>query len=925
MKKTQFFAVILSLILCCSMVTVSFAEAYDVSIDDYQIMKQEAVNELAEQLLATESTSDFKEALSVFTDEQQAAIVGMLTEDQIQNLQNHLTEMAEEEYVYTMPKTVVFTDAGPFMPPVNVKAVKKLMAAKSPENGGTSRIDADGLITSKTVTPNTDGSYTITLESYTTGTVTTETNTMPVDIVLVLDQSGSMSDDFGRTTRQAAMKSAVTTFIQSVGEKYDAEKSDHRIAIVTFASNGNKLSGWTYANATGVATLSSSIRNLPNPSGATRIDNGMQQAVSLINNPNYTGKNTQRQQVVIVFTDGVPTSSSDFETSVANAALASSVTLKNKGVTVYSVGIFSGANEEELYGPGVESSCLWVRDSSCDGTVNSTWGRAFTTLLGSWILGDVYEWDVHAGNRFLNYLSNNFMVANEIGLRAYYADLPSYHTRGWTITKNFSRDSNKYYLTADDSTSLNAIFTQISEQIETQDINLGTTTVVKDVVTPYFDVPENASNINVYTAAANSTTSFQNRVLDSSLTPVINGNTISVSGFDYNTNYVSDTLKPNGTHGKKLIIEFTVTPKDGFLGGNGVPTNGSASGVYVGDSAIETFVQPTVDVPIPEFSIDAVDKNVYLTGSLTETQQLDGLNITIDNKTESYTEWLKGLDPWQQAYVELTNVGDNDKTNLTADTEYTAKLTIAPTTDGSVTAKEKKDTADINVFKPVLTYKDSEVKYKSTIAVPTYYDENNKVGDTVWKHGTTGSTDTGIVMIGEEPALSVSYTTDASDIDSTGKVIAKQDIPVYVSVKIGNDDVTSNVTFAHDTCTHTGCTWNASTSEFVLHVMNITADLIIKKTGLSDGDSAVFEISQGDDVLYTVTLNKANSYQVTVSDLEVGEYTVTEKTDWSWRYTCETSVKTQDIDTAPEFSFTNVPVRDQKWLDDETYVQNVFN
>ena len=217
---------------------------------------------------------------------------------------------------------------------------------------------SNGLELSKTVKANADGTYTITMESYTTGTVISSTKIAPVDIVLVLDQSGSMAYDFNgnstsnnRARRQYAMKEAVKTFIASVAEKYSAE-ADHRMAIVTFGSGASTLQDWTFVDAAGKTTLQNSISTLPNsPSGATNVSAGMQQAETLMGSGySYAGTNTQRQKVVIVFTDGVPTTERDFDTTVATNAIASAKQLKGSGATVYSVGIFNGADPNQLHG-----------------------------------------------------------------------------------------------------------------------------------------------------------------------------------------------------------------------------------------------------------------------------------------------------------------------------------------------------------------------------------------------------------------------------------------------------------------------------------------------------------------------------------------------------------------------------------------------
>ncbi|MFR5420574.1 MAG: vWA domain-containing protein [Oscillospiraceae bacterium] len=387
------------------------------------------------------------------------------------------------------PQTVVYTAAGPFLPAVSVQPV--LRAARASGAGEFK----DGLNLSKTATANEDGSYTIRMEAFTTGKVTTTTSTTPVDVVLVLDQSGSMAYDFnGNSTnndtsrRQYAMKQAVNQFIGAVADKYDAEKSDHRISIVTFGSDASVLQGWTPVSQDGKMTLQGEITGLPDtPSGATNVGDGMKQAETLMGSGyNYTGSNTTRQKVVVVFTDGVPTTQSDFSTNVANTAIQSAKALKDSGATVYSVGIFNGANPDEMYGAS-------GFDTNSNGTVNSKWVKDTWGLFPG---TDFPEADRPAGNRFLNLLSSNFEDAAEVGLKRETKGLGIlYYKITYTIARNFNRTSSSYYLTANDSASLSRIFTTISENIGQASIDLSSSTVVKDIVTPYFTMPANTADV----------------------------------------------------------------------------------------------------------------------------------------------------------------------------------------------------------------------------------------------------------------------------------------------------------------------------------------------------------------------------------------------------------------------------------------------
>lgn len=825
------------------------------------------------------------------TDEEIEAFLKQLPEARV----NALIAYAQAQEPTVVPKTEVFTDAGPFMPPVNVATWRKMLRARAATG-----VTADnGLELSKTATANGNDSYTIRMEAYTTGTVTTSTKTVPVDIVLVLDQSGSMAYDFdGNSTstntarRQYAMKQAVNNFISSVSEKYSSE-ADHRISVVTFGSSASTLQGWTYVDEAGKTTLQGKISSLPNsPSGATNVAAGMEQAENLMGSGyNYTGANTQRQKVVIVFTDGVPTTSSDFDTNVANVAIAAAKTMKDNGVTVYSVGIFGGADPSQLYG-------ATSFDKTSDGSVGSYWAD-----FSFWMIGDVKGYDVPAGNRFLNYLSSNFVSASDIGIKNYRATILGIGYHGWKITQNFDQTASNYYLTANDSGSLNTIFQTISENIQSANIDLGSETVVKDTVSPYFDVPAKTTDIKLYTASAKENGTFENpQNAPSDVKATISGNAVSVTGFDFNANFVSDTAKSDGSYGKKLIIEFTVTPKADFLGGNDVPTNDwENTAVYDKDgNLVEKFADatttPTVNVPIDNVTVTATDKNVYLKGEVTADQLKDGSEISVgdvklDLSKATDTEKPYGLDPWQTEYVDITvTVKDkngnsiSDKLDkLTDDTTYTVEVTVSPKTEGTSTAAKGEAAtaktgannlaANINVFKPKLTYKDSEVYYGDTAP-----DCTGNLTQTKWKHGETLSDAEGVTMIGTAPTLDPTYTPEAGKI-ADGKINTKEDISVDVSVKIGTDDVTTYTTFQHTDCTGKTCTLPAG-AEFFLHVKTCT--LTVQKTGGDSNEPYVFNIYK-DNVKYSEVTVKGNGSE-NIEELPVGKYTIEEDTGWSWRY-----------------------------------------
>ena len=755
------------------------------------------------------------------------------------------------------PQTVVYTAAGPFLPAVSVQPVLRAVRAS-----GANELK-DGLNLSKTATANADGSYKIRMEAFTTGKVTTTTSTTPVDVVLVLDQSGSMAYDFnGNSTnndtsrRQYAMKQAVNQFIGAVADKYDAEKSDHRISIVTFGSDASVLQGWTPVSQDGKKTLQGEITGLPStPSGATNVGDGMKQAETLMGSGyNYTGSNTTRQKVVVVFTDGVPTTQSDFNTTVANTAIKSAKALKDSGATVYSVGIFNGAKPEQLYG---DSGFKY----NSNGQVGSYWAS-----FSWWGIGDVKNYDIPAGNRFLNYISGNFPDATEIGIQPYDSSFLGIGYYGWEITRNFNRASSSYYLTANDSASLSRIFTTISENIGQASIDLSSSTVVKDIVTPYFTMPANTADVKLYTADYNGTSFGMEQPAGSDVRATIdaNTNTVSVTGFDFNKYYVADK-QHEGTYGKKLIIEFSVQRKPGFVGGNNVPTNGDTSGVYTekGVSA-GLFDVPKVNVPIIAPELSGQDCHVYYLGTQPTPEQM----CTPYDTAGSDFSFVK---------VSYTTSGSVD---MTQDGSYTVTATVSPKEEAasdSAGASAQPATATVTstvyVYKPELTFKDSEGYYGDT--APGF---DGNLTATVWKHGET---EANTAVMGAAPALTLLYTPDEGAIVD-GKINARQDIGVAVTVKSGDQDVTNATTFLHTNCAGKTCTLPDGKA-FLLHVNTCSLTISKTVTGQNNGQSFVFTVKDANGNVITTVAVKGGASK-TITGLPIGTYTVTEDTQWSWQY-----------------------------------------
>lgn len=731
-------------------------------------------------------------------------------------------------------------------------------------------------------------------------------------------------------TRLNALKNAATTFANAVAAKAagadgdistPADNVNHRIAVVGFASgqyyNGTNYNyGNTevfvgsnqykygsaaqgqYGNAfqdmntsTGVGNVSASIGTL-SADGGTLTNLGLEMGNGIFGaNPIAEGET--RNRVVIVFSDGVP-GWSGYDSNTANSAITQAETAKNTyGATVYSIGIFPGA------------------DATSAGNQNGN--------------------ETEKANWFMQQVSSN----------------------------NGTPQSPSYYLSAADAGTLNSIFQQISDQIETGGTTstLTSDAVVKDIISPQFTLPAGttAANITVETYActgknANDDYTWSNNNSTMGATASISGDQVSVTGFNFSENYVG-TVTENGNttyRGHKLVISFKVQPKAGFLGGNEVYTNTSA-GIYENNTAenpLLTFDRPTVNVPIQDVTVTAKDKNVYLKGEVTAEQLKNGATVKVggvalDLSKASDTTKPWGLEPWQTEYVDITvTVKDKDGNAipadglkaLTDDTTYTIKVTVTPKTTGSTgsagtpaTEKfgENTPAANIYVFKPELTFKDSTAYYGETVPANNDYSSNYVANSEKWKNGGKYSTDDGVQMIGTKPTLDITYTPDESKLE--GGKYTKQDVPVSATVKIGTENVNEHTTFVHQDCT-TACGWEnpatPGTPAFLIHIQTCT--LSITKQGGADNESYVFDVLKDGEKYSEVTV-WGNSTE-TLVELPIGTYTISENAGWSWRYSANNGGSAALTAQNPTGSITCVNTKNNnQWLNGfSEVVRNIF-
>ncbi|MEE0617269.1 vWA domain-containing protein [Intestinibacter bartlettii] len=412
------------------------------------------------------------------------------------------------------------------------------------------------------------------------GTTTTMPNvTSPSDNIwtgVLYTKTGGTS-----TTRLEALKSAVTKFVDTVEKKAQGDPNvtgdevDHRIAIVGFGSKsgygnnteilsvsgsnsgsvGVKYNGTGYTNATknafqdtttspGKTMLTKAINALA-AEGATRTDLGMDMAKEILAQDAKKDEKG-RKKLVIMFTDGEPTTGDQFEDAVANTTIANSKTMK-ASAKVYTIGIFDGAD------PAGTSS----------------------------------------ENNFMNYVSTNYPDANSM------KEHGTADNTGYYKAASNAEELNSIFESIEES-----------ETTSGTSVTLNSESVLRDIISDNFELPKGAeaNSIKVYTSDSDTVSAdgknitWKNKTNVTNLPVSINGNKVEVSGFDYSQNYVTASHP-----GKKLTVEILV---NGLTSGKDMDSNDtteSKSGIYENTNAttaVKNFVSPKVTIPEYSYVLD---------------------------------------------------------------------------------------------------------------------------------------------------------------------------------------------------------------------------------------------------------------------------------------------------------------------------------
>lgn len=469
----------------------------------------------------------------------------------------------------------------------------------------------------KTIAKKKGANDTYTLNLNVTGkrSSTSQTVSQPVDIALVLDVSGSMSETMGETTKLAALKKAAKEFLTNTANK-NAAIADNgnkiRVSLVKFASTKRDTTGndrydsWDgKRNYTQIVnnltdnmnTLSASVDALQ-AGGATRADYGLEKANAVL-----AGARANAKKVVVFFTDGEPNSHSGFDGGVANTAVKNAKTLKDSGTTIYSVGVFSKADPSDTSGKF---------------------------------------------NAYMNAVSSN------------YPNATTYRNLGTRV------DGGNYYMIASNSEGLSKVFEDIQQTITSTNGYTGVT--IQDTLSKYAEFADDDPEKTAKVVTNDGTT------VTAQWNIKVNGNTIIASpksteplpdGVTYTLQF---DIKPTQT----AYNEYAANKNDGQDGYNNVigsagsdaadnATSAGKPGFYTNDSACLTYsgdgeTHACGDTPYVEQPVDQVKTGAITVqkkwadadgkassegnpGSVTFTLKIDGNNSERKVTARANTEW----------------------------------------------------------------------------------------------------------------------------------------------------------------------------------------------------------------------------------------------------------------------------------------------
>lgn len=557
------------------------------------------------------------------------------------------------------------------------------------------------------------------------------THTKACDIVLVLDRSGSMNfsltgSDNNSKERVAALQTAVNAFLTTIQKS----SPDSRVAIVSYASDvtidsGTKTASGALIPVTADNTVNSALTQIVSGlstrcNGGTQSGMGLQQAVNIFNSVSASDSNYDNTRVTVLFTDGKPGDrewkGTDEGYDVAQQSVHWSTILKHaKGDTF---NMQANVEEQDFFGErfvwqwtgfasgkylyGVSNYQDFQKGSAnkddwtwtgCGSTVYSV-GLGLKASDGKDSEGckiNEYMYRVSSHRPDGSHVDNNRVNKWEQGTDSWEGLYTDARTRN---------HENGYYLTTDNADKLKEIFTQIAQQTgeAVKDV-----TIRDEISEPFVpcDAAGNAYNVGDTITSNGKTGTVRQEA---------NGN--------YYIEWTKVTLTPEQVDSNKVVTKpaetfqstLYVKPRDGFLGGNQVPTNDGQSGIYAKGTMIKAFDVPTQDVEVKSITPTADDKAIYL-GDSANLQELVHQNATFDGTNNAFVDVTYTVKDENGTVVGTYTVpaGSSSGTWVWSDpasngtvapeqtTTYKVTCTVSPTQTGTYESVSKDTTFTITV------------------------------------------------------------------------------------------------------------------------------------------------------------------------------------------------------------------------------------
>lgn len=670
-----------------------------------------------------------------------------------------------------------------------------------------------------------------------------------------------------------------------LNEKYDYNGSGIFIdKVLTWDSSKNTLTKAQYQNAfenpttlTGQEILYDSIEKISTNYGNTPTALGLLYARRLF----IQAGRSDSQKVAIVFTDGIPSPA------------------------------YLGARG---------------REEICSHSKEDYYNKTTKKYEGTYLACDYCDLVTVVKNGVTDYGVRTTYVAQATMLKTaqkatVYSIGPKAGKAGVDVLEKIATSENHYYNAGGDD--LNQVFKDIAGVIVATSQQVNKDSVVVDYISDSFKLPNDVqkSDIKVYvadyTGTVNGVDQFGTKVPFNDAEIEIDPNTkqVRVTNFDYETNAV--TVANDTISGKKLIIEVPIVPEPDFLGGDGVSTNKEIAGIYNvvnnKDVLVDDFNVPTVDVKVKEIVADFKTQDVYLSQQASMPKLLN-----IGHFTQNGGNWV--VNGINNAFVDIVYLvkDSNGKEMtftipagkqisegiwhsdhglvphpmLTDDKTYTISCTVTSVKNPNDPDNRMitSGTATIAVYKPEITFNDSIMELGDTA------NYNNNGGSVVWKHGDTVASASMLPV----PQLEYSYDIPAGQFkaDTAVKVTvkAKKDVgaaPDDICVP-KDQDITQHVKFYREKCTFNECenlnkktevsSTDSSRINFKVHLSNF--DLKIEKDGLAldkdENQTTMYRVVGANG--FTMDVAIVGNESVTIKGLRSGEYSITELTDWSWRY-----------------------------------------